>query len=396
MIRMRKRTIDLRLAFTLALALAPLAAQTNPYSGALSLERQGKTNEAGEAWQSYSKDHPTDPVPFAHLGLIEARRQHYAEAIGLYRKAMALDPSMPGLRLNLGLAQFKADRFADAIESFLPILKTQGESSPQSLRLNLLIGMSYYGLGKYPDASRFLKPASDADQSNSTLALTLAHSCLLSRQYQCVLDAYHRLIAVNADSAEVDMLVGEALDEMKDYAGAIREFRAAIAANPREPNAHFGLGYLLWTQKQYTEAEHEFQAELGNTPDYTQAQLYLADTEVQLNKMSEARPILERLVKASPGIFLAHLDLGVIDSEAGMNEEALQELKAAQRLKPEDVNVHWRLGRLYRSMQKPSEATAEFNKAKSINKAADDALLDVLTSSPQAIAPTAPHASTPK
>jgi hypothetical protein len=38
------------------------------------------------------------------------------------------------------------------------------------------------------------------------------------------------------------MLVGEALDEMKDTIGATQEFRSAVQANPKEPNAHFGLG----------------------------------------------------------------------------------------------------------------------------------------------------------
>ena len=41
------------------------------------------------------------------------------------------------------------------------------------------------------------------------------------------------------------MLAGEALDEMKDKAGATQQFRAAVKADPKEPNVHFGLGYLL-------------------------------------------------------------------------------------------------------------------------------------------------------
>ncbi|WP_254061435.1 tetratricopeptide repeat protein [Granulicella sp. L60] len=61
-------------------------------------------------------------------------------------------------------------------------------------------------------------------------------------------------------------LVGEALDEMKDPNGATLEFRAAVQANPKEPNAHFGLGYLLWTQRQYQEASQEVQAEVREYP----------------------------------------------------------------------------------------------------------------------------------
>ena len=45
--------------------------------------------------------------------------------------------------------------------------------------------------------------------------------------------------------AEADMLAGEALDEEGKISEATEQFRAAVKANPKEPNAHFGLGYLL-------------------------------------------------------------------------------------------------------------------------------------------------------
>ena len=92
------------------------------------------------------------------------------------------------------------------------------------------------------------------DPRNLELLLALAHSYLWSKQYQNVLDTYRAILLVDAESAEADMLAGEALDEMKDALGAIQQFRAAVQADPKMPDVHFGLGYLLWTQKQYTEA----------------------------------------------------------------------------------------------------------------------------------------------
>jgi len=361
----------------------PVWTQTPAERTAISLEQQGRSAEALEAWRALSKAQPSNPEPLAHLGLLSARLEHYPEAVTFYRRAMALRPAMPGLRLNLGLAYFKSGDYKRTIETFTPLLKSTTNNSDETQRLFVLIGMSHYGLGDYAAAVPYLKDASARDAQNLPLLLTLAHSCLLSKQYQCVLDAFHQLVALNADSAEADMLVGEVCDEMKDSAGAIREFRAAILANPKEPNAHFGLGYLLWTQKQYPEAAHEFQSELDNTPDYTQALLYLADADIQMDKIEDARAILEKLVKSNPTLFTARLDLGIVYSEDGRKEDALRELKAAQALKPNDVSVHWRLGRLYKSMGKLVESKSEFDKASSLTKAADDALLDVLTTAPQ-------------
>jgi tetratricopeptide (TPR) repeat protein len=327
-----------------------------------------------------SKAHPTDPLPLAQLGLLEARRGNLPQAIVFYRRAMLLKPGLPGLRLNLGLALFKDGQYKEAIQMFTLELRSQPPpSSSEKQRLNVLLGMSHYGLAEYSAAVLYLKYAVDRDPQNLPLLLTLAHSCLLSKQYPCVLDAYHRMIAQNAESAEADMLVGEALDEMKDTNGATREFRAAVQANPKEPNVHFGLGYLLWTQLQFQEASQEFQAELQNTPDYSKAMLYLADSDIKLSRNEEAKPLLERVVATDPTNSMGRLDLGVVYAEAGQKEDAVREFKVAATLNPNDVNVHMWLGRLYRSMGNVNEARTEFDKAKSLNRESHDALITVMS-----------------
>jgi tetratricopeptide (TPR) repeat protein len=341
---------------------------------ALALEKQGKNPEAEAAWRVVLKAHPSSPEPYAHLGLLEARQEHYKEAVPLYRKALAMNPAVPGLRLNLGLALFKGGEPKAAIQEFSVLLKSESPSSSEAQRLRILIGMAHYGLAEYTEAIPYLKDAAAEDQQNLPLRLALAHSCLWTKQNQCVLDAYREILALDPDSAEADMVAGEALDNMKDNEGSTKMFRAAVKANPKEPNVHFGLGYLLWTQKQYKEAASEFEAELGNDPGHIQAKLYLADAFIQLNQIQDAGPLLEKVVKLDPSIGLGHLDLGIVYAEAGRNEDALRELTLAAKLTPDDVNVHWRLGRLYRTMGKKDEAKAEFDKASTLNKAADEEL----------------------
>jgi tetratricopeptide (TPR) repeat protein len=323
-----------------------------------------------------------NPLPLAHLGLLEARQEHYPQAIAFYRKAMVLSASMPGLQLNLGLAYFKNGDYQNAIATFAPLLKSTPPNTDETERLTVLMGMSHYGLGQYAAAVPYLKDASEHDAQNLALLLTLAHSCLLSSRYPCVLDAFHRMVALNANSAEAEMLVGEALDQMNDRVGATREFRAAVQANPKEPNVHFGLGYLLWTQAQMQEAAQQFQAELENDPEHAQAMLYLADSEIQLDHIDEAGPLLEKLVKINSKSSMGHLDLGIVYADAGRNAEAMREFKTAVALKPDYVNAHYRLGRLYRVMGKPEEAKAELEKSRTLNEAEDQRLLKVMSDAP--------------
>jgi tetratricopeptide (TPR) repeat protein len=359
-----------------------VAVSDQPRQAALALEQQGNNGEAEAAWRTYLKAHPSSSEAYAHLGLLEARQEHYKEAVPLYRKALALNPRIPGLRLNLGLALFKAGEMKDALREFEPLLKNTQQSSPDRQRLAILIGMSYYGVAEYAQAAPYLKEAAARDPQNLPLRLALAHSCLWSKQYQCVLDTYHEILTLNAESAEADMLAGEALDELKDSSGAIEQFRAAVKADPKMPDVHFGLGYLLLSKHRYEEAVPEFQAELANNPKHVQAMAHLGEVEMKLSHPEAALPLFKNAISIDPEFELAHLDLGILYVAAGRIDDALRELKIAAKLAPNDVDVHWRLGRLYRAMGNKEDAKAEIDKAKSITQAADTALVDKMNPHP--------------
>jgi tetratricopeptide (TPR) repeat protein len=361
------------------LAQAPTS-DDDARQGAIAYEQQGDAAKAQNAWEAVLKLHPQDAEAYAHLGLLEARQEHYEEAVVRYRKALALSPEMPGLRLNLGLALFKAGKMKGAADTLLPLTKILPADSQEALRVTTLVGLARYGAGDYGGAVPFLKKAVAADAQNLPFRLTLAQSCLWSKQYQCVLDVYREIVTLNENSAEADMLAGQALDEMKDRPGAIEQFRAAVKADPKMPDVHFGLGYLLWAQLKFDEAAKEFETELENNPHHAQALTYLADCHIQLNHPEPALPLLEQAVSLDPKIELAHVDLGVLYANAGKNNDALRELKAAEKLDPTDQNVHWRLGRFYKSIGKKTEAEVEFQKTRSLQKAADKSIFDKLHS----------------
>jgi hypothetical protein len=56
----------------------------------------------------------------------------------------------------------------------------------------------------------------------------------------------------------------------------------------------------------------------------------------------------------------------------------LRELKIAEKLSPDDQNVHWRLARFYQAAGRKEEAKAEFEKTKSLQKASDQTIMKKL------------------
>ena len=337
---------------------------------ALALESQGQTSEAEQVWKAILNANADNPEALAHLGLFEARQEHYPQAIEFYKRALVAAPGMPGVETNLGLAYFKNAQFAEALTPFANELKRH----PDDLRLILLLGMSHYGLGDYLVAIPFLQRSARQQGTSLPLRLALAHSCLWTRQFECVKATYKEILTLNPGSAEAEMLVGEALDETGDDAGAIEHFRAAANANTKEPDVHFGLGYLLWTENHYAEAAQEFALELDNNPDHGQAHVYLGDSYVQLNRFADAETHLRAALKLDPQSELSYRNLGIVNANAGDLVQAEAELRRAITLDPTDTAAHYRLARVLKSLGKQEEASSEFKKVGDIKQHRNDLL----------------------
>jgi tetratricopeptide (TPR) repeat protein len=221
-----------------------------------------------------------------------------------------------------------------------------------------------------------LREATAGDPQNLQFKLMLAQACLWSKQYQCVLDTYGEILTLDANSAEAHMLAGEAYDGERNEANALEEFKAAIDVDPKLPNVHFGYGYMLWRLLKFTEAEKEFTAELANDPEHPLALTYLGDTKIRLEHVEDAGAYLEHGIRVDPSIALSHLDLGTVYESRGRKEDALREFKTAASLAPGDQKIHWRLAQFYQSLGRKEEAKAEFQKTQTLQKSADESVLD--------------------
>src|SRR5512142_1381848 len=95
------------------------------------------------AWQSSAA--PQTALAEAERGRTLAQEGKFDLAIRHYQSALRLDPHIPGLYLNLGLAYFKSKRFSEASAAFEEAVRADSAS----FQARTLLGMSYYGEAKY-------------------------------------------------------------------------------------------------------------------------------------------------------------------------------------------------------------------------------------------------------
>jgi tetratricopeptide (TPR) repeat protein len=295
-------------------------------------------------------------------GTTLAREGKYDLAIEHYKAALRLDPHLPGLQLNLGLAYFKSNHLREATAAFEEAVRADSAS----FQARALLGMSYYGSGRYREAAAQLKLASDAQPDNLELRYTMAQTYLWSEQYPEALREFQFLLSKDPDSAPVHILLGQALDASNRTKEATEEFEAAVKAVTVPPDAHFGLGYLYWKQRHYEDACREFEAELQTQPQHAQALAYLGDAEMRADRNKPAEAHLRRALALDANLRLAHLDLGIVLAARNDSDEAVRHYREAIRIDPSKPDAHYRLGRLLGSLGREHDAQDEFDKVQKL------------------------------
>lgn len=351
--------------------------------GAASTDSPESLAQAERRWRAAVQKDPRDATAFATLGVVFSREGKYEDAVGAYQKALALNPSLPGLQLNLGLAHFKHGNFPAAIGPFRAALAAE----PQSVQARTLLGLSYYGAKKFADAATQLAEVTTSDPGNLELRRVLAQSCLWAKKYDCALEQFRQIQTQDPNSAAAHMLSGEALDGLARTPEAITEFEAALKIAPREPEVNFGLGYLHWKLTQFDEAAKYFNDELAIDPNHPQALAYLADIAMKNNEPEKALPLLQKVVKQRDDIRIAYLDLGAILTQQKRYPEALAALKQAARLDPSQPDAHFRLGKLHQIMGNMTAAEQEFAKVRELHEKQNDDVASKMTRP----APTVPQ-----
>lgn len=185
--------------------------------------------------------------------------------------------------------------------------------------------------------------------------------------------------AAGVDSVQVDLLLfsGEMALEGGDHEGAADAFRRALEMDPANQEAHLLLGRALAMQvlnddvraaeamQRGAEAHREFRTVLDGDPENVEAREALrllalrfsdrgrpdvttdrgrllceqADSARAGGSLEEARGMLMEAVRIEPAVPGLHRELGEVERELGIYDEALARFETALRLNPNDLRA---------------------------------------------------------
>ena len=148
---------------------------------------------------------------------------------------------------------------------------------------------------------------------------------------------------------------------------AIEEYRAAIALKPSTPNLHYSLAHVLWKNSDIPAARAEYQAELAITPMHMGALHDLGQTYLMEHDPGKALSFLSQAVSAGASGPDVSRDLGTAYAQLGQYRRAEASYMLALP-DDHDGSIHFKLGRVYRSLGEKEKASHEFAVAADLNR----------------------------
>ena len=310
------------------------------------------------------------------LGRVYTAQADRAASIAAFEAASSLRPDSADALVELAIAHFRAGQYRHA----LGLLKRAHALDPAGVPARHMLGKTHFMLGEFEPAARELEAALVLSPRDYDVAYTLGLAYLKPRQLDKARPVFARLVEQFGDRPQLRVLLGRAYRETGFLTEAIEEFKKAAALDPKFPRVHYylGLTYLLRDgAARLADAAEEFRVELAANPEEYFANYYLGVVHTIERKWELAAGFLEKAARLDPRNPDPHFFLGQVRQGAEQYEQAAESFRRAIALNPgfghndyQVTNAHFRLGQSLLKLGRTEEGRKELQTAAELKAAA--------------------------
>lgn len=353
--------VSLLLFFALLFISRVMAGQSKPdeltprverlYSEAQEAQSRGDRAGAIAKYEAILQIAPRLGAAYNNLGLLHFQQQEYRQAVAILEKGLTIDPKMPSASALLGISLYELRDYTKARSR----LEAALHASPKDTNVELFLAKDLINLGELEGAAAHLQALARREPQNQEVWYLLGKTHMrLSEQ------ALTRMNAIDPNSVLAHEMSGEIMESMKNYDGAVVEYKKAVAMEPRRAGAHYKLGNAYSFLGEWDSAMKEFQAELRNDPSNCDAQAQIGDILIEQRiNFDDGLAAVEKALAICPTLTQARVDRARALLKLNRNEEAVRDLEATEQSTPDDPQVHFFLAQGYRALGQPQKAQSE-------------------------------------
>lgn len=348
------------LLVTLALA-GTLSAQSDPaatdarvqelYAQAKDAEVRGDLAGAAANYESLLQIAPRLGPAYNNLGALYLRQREYKKAVGVLEKGLKIDPKMSSASALLGISLYEMRDYVGARHNLEAALR----GNPKDDNAELLLANDLIKLGELNLAAEHLRKLSQRQPGNQEIWYLLGKVHMeLSEQ------ALSKLNEIDANSVWAHEISGEIMESMKNYDGALIEYKKAVEMAPQKSGTHYLLGNAYWSLRMWDAATEQFRVELTNDPGNCMAQWKIGNILLEQHaNPEEALADVAKALEICPDLMQARLDRARALMKLDRHAEAVKDLEAAEKSDPAEPSTHFLLAQTYRALGRTQEAQAE-------------------------------------
>jgi len=354
----------------------------------LHLRDGGNTEEQINCYtQAVALDH-SHAMARSNLGnLLQTLRKDFDGAEALFVEAVRLDPKCADAHNHLGwLKQHARQDYQAAEKHYRQALLLDPEYADAHANLAWLLHDAKANLGPEPEEHYNAALNFDPEHSGAAYHLGLLLQARGDAASRSDAEAqFRKSLASQPTNALALMSLGTLLEtsQQKDWGGAEKCYRRAIAADPKNAaNAHNCLGILLESSSppRLGEAEKHYRSAIGLDPKHASATYNLGLLlETVKQDLTGAEECYRKTLALDPNNPNAHSNLGILLKEERHDYEGAEKhFRAAIARDPNHSAAHNNLGTLLETCRGDlTNAEACYRRAMSLDPSNADAVLNL-------------------
>jgi len=270
----------------------------------LAYKSVGKSSDAIELTHRALEKKPSGAL-YNLLAELEESAGQYVDAVQNYQRAVELDPTNEDYYFDLGMEYLSHFTFGPALE----VYRVGTQKFPRVAREYLGLAFSHYAVREYPQAADAFTTALEIDPESPAVlkAWSTVLSALSPADWEAILPRLSRLEEAHSQNADIAFFYGAAL------------FRSEFAMGPK-------------------------------------------------GDLDQARSFLERSIKLRPDFSAARIELAGLYAAQKQDQKAVDEYLEAIREDPKSDIPHYRLGQIYRQMNKLDLAAEELARYQELSR----------------------------
>jgi tetratricopeptide (TPR) repeat protein len=267
----------------------------------------GREQSAEKDFESLAKVLPLDEVS-NNLGVLEARRGHYSEALENFERAFRSNPSDADFCFNRGVALWYQKHYPEAAESLQAAVQANPEDAEAHTLLAVVYGKLDNGAAEQREldwlAGHEVGPA--AGLPGDVLPMPRLKKNYDGRAFRLLELTLHNAMEQHLANASLQKHVDAHLAEGKKplaenrYGEAEHELAEVVSLSPDEPQVHILLAQALEAEGKHREAAGELQTSL-KLQDTAEAHIWLARVYLSLNRSDLALAQGQAALNLEPG-----------------------------------------------------------------------------------------------